>query len=205
MPQVLMPEGCCCGRRKQDLGRFELFRWIFNEPPFGLLLDHVDSTVTSSLQVRCVHVIDYPVCQTCHALHQRCRGTRGNSAGVAGGAGAGGIHCRILEASLPLWLVQLSDTRWAQRVAVTGAGGGRAVFEFTMSQRCGRIVCREPSLACCSRCLKPPALSQLASYDAHRAKHSAPLLTSRGTLTTGVPPQVWRPQGRHLVLRQPHV
>lgn len=51
MPHVLMPECCCCGRRKQDLGRFELFRWIFNEPPFGLLLDHVDSTVTSSLQV----------------------------------------------------------------------------------------------------------------------------------------------------------
>ena len=30
---------------------------------------------------------------------------------------------------------QLSDTRWAQRVAVTGASGGRGVFDFTMVQR----------------------------------------------------------------------
>jgi hypothetical protein len=33
--------------------------------------------------------------------------------------------------------LQLSDTRWAQRVAVTGAAGGRGVFDFTMVQRCG--------------------------------------------------------------------
>lgn len=31
--------------------------------------------------------------------------------------------------------VQLSDTRWAQRVAVTGASGGRGMFDFTMVQR----------------------------------------------------------------------
>ena len=39
------------GRRTLDLGRFELFRMQFNEPPFSLLLDHRDSLPTSALQV----------------------------------------------------------------------------------------------------------------------------------------------------------
>lgn len=33
--------------------------------------------------------------------------------------------------------LQLSDTRWAQRLVVTGASGRRGAFEFTMAQRCG--------------------------------------------------------------------
>lgn len=37
--------------RFTDIGRFELFRLQFNEPPFSLLLDHIDSKVTSSLKL----------------------------------------------------------------------------------------------------------------------------------------------------------
>ncbi len=39
------------GRRTLDLGRFELFRMQFNEPPLSLLLDHRDALPTSALQV----------------------------------------------------------------------------------------------------------------------------------------------------------
>lgn len=39
------------GRRTLDLGRFELFRMQFNEPPLSLLLDHQDALPTSALQV----------------------------------------------------------------------------------------------------------------------------------------------------------
>lgn len=37
--------------RTLDLGRFELFRLSFNEPPFALLIDHAESTIRSALQV----------------------------------------------------------------------------------------------------------------------------------------------------------
>jgi len=67
--------------RTLDLGRFELFRMQFNEPPFALLLDHRESNPTSSLQ--------------------------------------------------------LAEDRWVQWVAVTGANGTCATFEFTMCRRVG--------------------------------------------------------------------
>ena len=102
-----------------DLGRFELFRWQFNQPPFSLLLDHTDRCITSSLSV-----------------------------GMSGAAVSIHLHrltmpskwvcCLYLAPSDILLCValQLGETKWAQRVAVRGPGGA-GVFEFTMSQRCG--------------------------------------------------------------------
>lgn len=73
---------------------------------------------------------------------------------------------------------QLSDTRWAQRVAVTGAGGVRGIFEFTMSQRfashgapeSGLCRCFAAALAVmCPRKLEPEseALKPLGSDAMH--------------------------------------
>lgn len=44
-------------------------------------------------------------------------------------------RCHLLRGLSCINAVQLSDTRWAQRLVVTGASGRRGAFEFTMAQR----------------------------------------------------------------------